>query len=199
MARSPSKITNNRDFLKKKYALPLPNNFNQKKNYKMDKTAIIFGSTTGMTEDIAKKIASQLNIAIENVYEVAKITPGTISQYNVLLLGSSTWGSGELQDDWYDGIEVLKKSDLNGKKISFFGTGDSYSYSDTFCDALGIIYKELQSSGATFIGQVDTSEYSFDDSVSVIDGKFVGLALDETNESDKTDERISRWIKSLVI
>ncbi|MDR0700661.1 MAG: flavodoxin FldA [Tannerella sp.] len=165
----------------------------------MDKTAIIFGSTTGMTEDIAKKIASQLNIAKENVYEVAKITPETISQYNILLLGSSTWGSGELQDDWYDGIDVLKKSDLNGKRISFFGTGDSYSYSDTFCDALGIIYKALQSSGATFIGQVDASEYSFDDSASVIDGKFVGLALDETNESDKTDERISRWIKSLVI
>jgi flavodoxin I len=165
----------------------------------MDKTAIIFGSTTGMTEDIAKKIASQLNIAKEDVYEVATITPETISQYDVLLLGSSTWGSGELQDDWYDGIDVLKKSDLNGKKISFFGTGDSYSYSDTFCDALGIIHKALQSSGAIFIGQVDASEYSFDDSISVIDGQFVGLALDETNESDKTDERISRWIKSLVI
>jgi flavodoxin I len=165
----------------------------------MDKTAIIFGSTTGMTEDIAKKIASQLNIAKENVYEVAKITPETISQYDVLLLGSSTWGSGELQDDWYDGIEVLQKADLNGKKISFFGTGDSYSYADTFCDALGIIYNALQSSGASFIGRVDASEYSFDDSVSVTDGKFVGLALDETNESDKTDERISRWIKSLVI
>lgn len=165
----------------------------------MDKTAIIFGSTTGMTEDIAKKIASQLNISKENVYEVANITPEIVSQYDVLLLGSSTWGSGELQDDWYDGVEVLKKSDLNGKKISFFGTGDSYSYSDTFCDALGLIYREIESSGATFIGQVDASDYTFDESVSVIDGKFVGLALDETNETNKTGERISRWIKSLVI
>jgi flavodoxin I len=165
----------------------------------MNKTAIIFGSTTGMTEDIAKKIALQLNIAKEHVYEVAKITPETIAQYDVLLLGSSTWGSGELQDDWYDGVDVLKKSDLSGKKISFFGTGDSCSYSDTFCDALGIIYNAIRSSGATFIGQTDASEYSYDDSVSVTDGNFVGLALDDTNEADKTDERISRWIKSLVI
>ncbi len=165
----------------------------------MDKTAIIFGSTTGMTEDIANKIASQLNISKDNVYEVAKITPEIISKYDVLLLGSSTWGSGELQDDWYDGVEVLKKSDLNGKKISFFGTGDSESYSDTFCDAIGLIYKEIKSSGATFIGQVDASEYTFDDSIAVENGKFVGLALDETNESNKTDDRINRWIKSLVI
>lgn len=165
----------------------------------MDKTAIIFGSTTGMTEDIANKIASQLNISKDNIYEVANITPEMVSQYNTLLLGSSTWGSGELQDDWYDGVEVLKKSDLNGKKISFFGTGDSDSYPDTFCDAMGLIYNDIKSSGATFIGQVDPSGYTFDASASVVDGKFVGLALDETNESNKTDDRINRWIKSLVI
>jgi len=165
----------------------------------MDKTAIIFGSTTGMTEDIANKIASQLNISKENVYEVAGVTPEIISQYEVLLLGSSTWGLGELQDDWYDGIKVLKQSDLNGKKVSFFGTGDAESYPDTFCDALGLIHKEIESSGAVFIGQVDASEYSFDASVSEEDGRFIGLALDDTNESDKTDDRINRWIKSLVI
>jgi len=165
----------------------------------MDKTAIIFGSTTGMTEDVANKIASQLSISKDDVYEVTNVTPETIAQYDTLLLGSSTWGSGELQDDWYDGVEVLKKSNLSGKKIAFFGTGDSDSYTDTFCDAMGLIYNEIKSSGATFIGQVDTSDYTFDSSVSVVDGKFVGLALDETNESNKTDDRINRWIKSLVI
>ncbi|MDR1116383.1 MAG: flavodoxin FldA [Tannerella sp.] len=165
----------------------------------MDKTAIIFGSTTGMTEDVAGKIAAQLSISKEHIYEVANITPEIISRYDALLLGSSTWGSGELQDDWYDGVEVLKKSNLNGKTVSFFGTGDSYSYSDTFCDAMGLIYKEIEASGAVFTGQVEASDYSFDDSAAVANGKFVGLALDETNEADKTDERISRWIKSLVI
>jgi flavodoxin I len=165
----------------------------------MNKTAIIFGSTTGMTEDVAKRIASQLNISKEHVYEVADITPEIVSRYDALLLGSSTWGSGELQDDWYDGVEVLKKSDLKGKAVSFFGTGDSYSYSDTFCDAMGLIYREIEASGAIFTGQVEASDYSFDDSVAVADGQFVGLALDETNEAEKTDERISRWIKSLVI
>jgi flavodoxin I len=165
----------------------------------MDKTAIIFGSTTGMTEDIAKKIASQLNIPKEHLHEVSGITPEIIARYGVLLLGSSTWGSGELQDDWYDGIEVLKQSNLKGKTIALFGTGDSSSYSDTFCDALGLIFAEIESSGATFTGQVDASDYTFEASVSVRDGKFIGLALDDTNEANKTDERISRWIKSLVI
>jgi len=163
----------------------------------MGKTAIIYGSTTGTTEDIAGRIASKLNIAQGDIYEISKVTADTVAGYDTLLLGSSTWGSGDLQDDWYDGIETLKGADLAGKKIALFGCGDSSSYSDTFCSALGTIYNDLKDSGATFVGSVDPSDYTFDDSDAVVDGQFVGLPIDEVNESDKTDERISNWVASL--
>ena len=163
----------------------------------MGKTAIIYGSTTGTTEDIAGRIASKLNIAQGDIYEISKVTADTVAGYDTLLLGSSTWGSGDLQDDWYDGIETLKGADLAGKKIALFGCGDSSSYSDTFCSALGTIYNDLKDSGATFVGSVDPSDYTFDGSAAVVDGQFVGLPIDEVNESDKTDERISNWVASL--
>ena len=163
----------------------------------MGKTAIIYGSTTGSTEDIAGRIASKLNIAQGDIYEISKVTADTVAGYDTLLLGSSTWGSGDLQDDWYDGIETLKGADLAGKKIALFGCGDSSSYSDTFCSALGTIYNDLKDSGATFVGSVDPSDYTFDGSDAVVDGQFVGLPIDEVNESDKTDERISNWVASL--
>ena len=107
-----------------------------------------YGSTTGTTEDIAGRIASKLNIAQGDIYEISKVTADTVAGYDTLLLGSSTWGSGDLQDDWYDGIETLKGADLAGKKIALFGCGDSSSYSDTFCSALGTIYNDLKDSGA---------------------------------------------------
>ena len=163
----------------------------------MGKTAIIYGSTTGTTEDIAGRIASKLSIAQGDIYEISKVTADTVAGYDTLLLGSSTWGSGDLQDDWYDGIETLKGADLAGKKIALFGCGDSSSYSDTFCSALGTIYNDLKDSGATFVGSVDPSDYTFDGSDAVVDGQFVGLPIDEVNESDKTDERISNWVASL--
>ena len=163
----------------------------------MGKTAIIYGSTTGTTEDIAGRIASKLNIAQGDIYEISKVTADTVAGYDTLLLGSSTWGSGDLQDDWYDGIETLKGADLAGKKIALFGCGDSSSYSDTFCSALGTIYNDLTDSGATFVGSVDPSDYTFDGSDAVVDGQFIGLPIDEVNESDKTDERISNWVASL--
>ena len=86
---------------------------------------------------------------------------------------------------------------MAGKKIALFGCGDSSSYSDTFCSALGTIYNDLKDSGATFVGSVDPSDYTFDGSDAVVDGQFVGLPIDEVNESDKTDERISNWVASL--
>ena len=100
----------------------------------MKSIAIFYGSTTGVTEDIANRIASAIGLSSDKIYGAAELSSELISQNDVLIMGSSTWGCGDLQDDWYDALEVLKKSDLKGKKIALFGVGDSSSYSDTFCD-----------------------------------------------------------------
>lgn len=162
----------------------------------MKKIAIIYGSSTGTTESIAKMIASKLNIASSDIYDVSKITPETPSNYDILILGSSTWGDGEFQDDWYDGIEKLKKADLNNKLVALFGCGDSYTYSGTFCDAMGLIYEELQGKGCQFIGGLSTEGYAHDASKAEVDGCFVGLALDESNQPDQTPSRIDSWLAS---
>ncbi len=163
----------------------------------MNKTCIIYGSSTGTCQGIAEKIADKLGIAAADVYDVSSIDAQTADAYQNLLLGSSTWGAGELQDDWYDGLDKLKEANLSGKTIALFGCGDCESYSDTFCGAMGDIYEGLKDSGAKFIGAVSTDGYTYDDSAAVVDGKFVGLALDDVNEDDKTDERIDAWLNEI--
>lgn len=163
----------------------------------MKKIGIFYGSTTGTTEAIASQIAEKLGVAAADVHDVSKMTADLANSYDVLVLGTSTWGDGELQDDWYDGVKVLKGIKLSDKIIALFGCGDSASYSDTFCDGIGDLYEDLKGSGARFIGAVDASGYTYDNSTSVIDGKFVGLALDDVNESDRTEERVDAWVKTL--
>jgi len=160
----------------------------------MKKTCVIYGSSTGTCEDIAKRIASKLDNA--EVVDAAKLNVEIIAAYDNLLLGTSTWGAGEMQDDWYDGVKALKAADLNGKTIALFGCGDSESYCDTFCGGMAELYKAVEGKGANLVGMVSADDYNFEDSEAVIDGEFVGLALDEMNESDKTDERIDAWIES---
>ncbi|MEI3155761.1 MAG: flavodoxin [Odoribacter sp.] len=163
----------------------------------MKKTGIFYGSTTGNTENVAEKIATALGIGKTDLYNVADTQPSTVQSYATLLLGCSTWGVGEMQDDWNDFLFKLKDMNLKDKTVALFGCGDGVSFSSSFCDALGLIYKELQHTGCTFIGKVDPSGFSFDNSEALIDGKFVGLPIDENNESDKTNERIQNWISQL--
>lgn len=163
----------------------------------MKKIGIFYGSSSGVTENIAKRIAGKLGVDAADVHDVASSTADGAAGYEALLLGSSTWGAGDLQDDCYGFLDNLKTADLSGKLVALFGCGDSSSFSDTFCDAIGTIYKELGNTGCKFIGAVDAGNYSYDDSTSVTDGKFVGLALDEVNEDYKTDGRIDAWIEQL--
>lgn len=163
----------------------------------MKKIGIFYGSTTGTTDAIAHQIAQSMGVASADVHDVAKLTPAMIDAYDVLILGTSTWGAGELQDDWYDGLKVLKKSALSGKTVAIFGCGDSDGYADTFCDGIGLLYEDLKDSGCQIIGSVSTEGYTYDASVAEVDGKFVGLPLDDMNESSLTGERIEHWTADL--
>ena len=164
----------------------------------MNKTCIIFGSSTGTCEELASRIAGKLGVDSSDILEAASISPEQLDGYQNLILGTSTWGAGELQDDWYDGVAVIKKTNLNGKTVAIFGCGDSESYSDTFCGGMAELYNAAKEAGANVIGSVSTEGYTFDDSDAVIDGKFIGLPLDEVNEDNKTDERIDAWVSEIT-
>ena len=47
------------------------------------------------------------------------------------------------------------------------------------------------------VGYVDKSNYTFEESKSIIGNTFCGLAIDEDSESDMTDERLSKWCNQL--
>ncbi len=161
----------------------------------MNKTIVIFGSSTGTCEAIAEKIAEKLGCEALNVQD---LTADVINENQNLILGTSTWGAGELQDDWYDGVNTLKSADLKGKSSARCGCCDAESYGDTFGGGMGELYDAVKDSGATIVGSVDPSDYTFDDSAAVVDGKFVGLPLDDVNEDDKTDGRIDAWVAQIT-
>lgn len=157
------------------------------------KTGIFYGSTMGTTETLAEQIANSLDISSSDIHNVSEVSISKVGEYDSLLLGSSTWGLGELQDDWYDFLDKLKEENLNGKKIGLFGCGDADSYEDTFCDAMAIIYDAIKNSGCEFIGAYEPIDYSTTDLAINKDGKFIGLAIDDTNQDELTEPRLEIW------
>ncbi len=160
----------------------------------MSKTIVVYGSSTGTCESIAQTIGQKTGA---EVIEVVNLSAEQLEGADNILLGTSTWGGGELQDDWYDGVKTIRQTNLSGKKVAIFGCGDSASYSDSFCSGMKELYDAAQAAGATLVGEVSTEGYTYDDSEAVVDGKFVGLALDEENEGDNTEARIDAWLPTL--
>lgn len=159
----------------------------------MKKIGIFYGSSTGNTEEVAFRLAKMLNVNDSDVHDVAHSAPSDMGKYDLLLLGSSTWGNGDLQDDWYDFIDGAESLDLAGKSIALFGCGDE-TMSNTFCDAVGILYERMQKTCARFIGKYEGGSYTFDESKAFVGGQFLGLLLDEVNEPEKTENRLEYWV-----
>lgn len=156
------------------------------------KIAIFYGSTTGVTEDIANRIASKINAEVFSANEIGKIR-----DYDFSILATSTWGMGDIQDDWMNPLEELKTYNLSGKKIALIGVGDQEGFSSTFVNGLRELYNAIKDSGADIVGQTSTDGYNFDDTTAIENGKFLGLVIDENNQSNLTDERIDKWLSEI--
>lgn len=159
-------------------------------------TALFYASSTGNTEDVAKRIVASLGEDIKT-YDIANDGCDAISNCEKIILGVSTWGEGELQDDWEDLWSDFCEIDFSGKTVALFGLGDQEGYAEEFVDALGTLYQQVQTAGAHVVGFTSVDGYDHDESKAQVDGQFVGLVVDEDNQDDLTQERIEAWTNSI--
>lgn len=161
--------------------------------------AIFYATSTGNTEEVANKIHQRLE-----GFDLIDISNDGVDKMNdceSIIFGVSTWGEGELQDDWEDCFDDIQKIDFKDKKVALFGLGDQESYGHEFVDAMGIMYEVLKENNAQIVGQTSTDGYEYDYSKAEVDGKFIGLVIDEDNQEDLTDQRVENWcseIKTLL-
>ena len=163
----------------------------------MKRTGIFFASTSGNTEKAAWKVRDAIGLSKEDQHNVMQADAATLEKYDVLIFGIPTWGVGELHEDWEGFLPELEKVDFSSRKVALFGLGDQEGNPDSFCDAMGLIGKRLKEMNANLIGYWPTDDYEFDQSEAREDGHFIGLALDEDNEPEKTDNRIQQWVKDI--
>lgn len=162
----------------------------------MAKIGIFYGSSTGNTELIAEKMQDLLGADLADIYNVDTASIDDINKYQYLIIGTPTWGIGDMQDDMEEFVETLEKADLKDKKVALFGLGDQDTYPESFVDGIGDLYDKLNEK-TNIVGQWSTNGYSFADSDAVRKNHFVGLAIDQDNQADKTDSRLKKWILQL--
>lgn len=164
----------------------------------MAKIGLFYGTQTGKTETVAESIQSEFGDDVIDLYDIANAQPEDFANYDVLLIGCPTWNIGELQSDWEGFSDELDQINFKGKKVAYFGTGDQLGYGDNFQDAMGILEEKISKLGGQTVGYWPTEGYDFNESKAVKNGKFVGLAIDEDNQSDLTESRIKNWVTQLA-
>ncbi len=155
------------------------------------------GTSTKITEALAKAFAVDEDNIINMEEDFDNIEQ--LLEYDMLFLGSSTWGQGDVHYEWVDPLFEIESDgiDFSGKTVAFFGAGDSVKHGENFCSALGKMHKTFVGAGATPIGFIPKEDYKYEASLAEIEDKFCGLGIDEHNEAEKTEQRITAWIDVL--
>jgi flavodoxin I len=168
----------------------------------MSKIGIFFGPLKGSVNRVADKVKAAIGEQNVDMISVNEASASDLEKYDRIIFGISTvgketWDSTYSNTDWSKFFPNISKVDFSGKTVAIFGLGDHITYSSYFVNAVGVLAKELLKKGAKIVGEVDPSGYEFDDSEAVMDGKFVGLPIDEDFEPELTDERVANWINSI--
>lgn len=169
----------------------------------MSKIGLFYGPEGGNVERVAKLIKGKIDADRIEVHKVKEIEADVLNQYSYIIMGISTmgkhnWSSDNAVNDWDVFFPKLEGIDLKGKKVALFGLGDHIAYADFFVDSMGDLAESIKNTGATLIGQVSEEGYEFNESRAFVDGKFVGLPLDEDFEDDLTSGRVNNWLKVIL-
>lgn len=167
----------------------------------MSKIGLFWGTDTGMTEEIVTVLIDLLaekGIEVDSI-NVFDVTAADFDAYQHCILGLSTWYDGELQSDWEEFYDKdFKEIDFTNKKVALFGLGDQEGYDEYFIDGVGIIGEVVINNGGELFGKWSTAGYEYTSSKAEKEkGCFLGLAIDEDNQPELTDERLEQWLGQL--
>merc|ERR1719161_1727837 len=150
---------------------------------------LLYSTTTGNTETVAGYLSAEIGVDAVDIADAEDL-----ASFDGLIIGAPTWHtgadserSGTAWDDYLYGD--LTSADLKGKKVAIFGLGDH------FCDAMDELKSCFEKQGAEVIGAWSADGYDHTESKSEAGGTFVGLACDEDNQPDQSEERVKAWVE----
>jgi flavodoxin long chain len=160
---------------------------------------LFYGTQTGTTEGVADVIKKHLPNLVSEIKCIQFAKKEELEACDFLVLGGSTWGDGELTDDWLDFFPQMDLIDFTGKKVALFALGDQVGYSYNFVSAMKLLYdKVIERGGEVVATRISREGFEFDHSESIVDGHFIGLVTDEVNEPELTEQRVSVWAQAVL-
>ncbi|NJO89578.1 MAG: flavodoxin [Chloroflexia bacterium] len=169
----------------------------------MDKIALLYAPAKGRTEKVAKMICEKIgNEKFDLILINEQTEPDLLKNYKKIIFGISTvgrdsWDAKYTKIGWDLFLPKLYEYDFSKKTVAIFGLGDHLLYANNFVDAMGALGKVVEKNGANLVGKCSQEGYTFSESEALVDDTFLGLPIDEDNEEELTDERLTNWLKTI--
>lgn len=95
----------------------------------MSKTAVVFWSSTGNTEDMAKAVAEGAKNAGAEVtlFETSDFSADKVEEFDAIAFGCPAMGDEVLEETEFEPMFAACEDKLTGKKVALFG---SYGWGD---------------------------------------------------------------------
>jgi len=131
---------------------------------------IAYNTITGNTEICAEWIRDAL---VEqghdvDVHDTSDIYSSMLENYDMIVLGSPTYGYGETTAQFEPFLDEMVEMDLRGKRAAVFGLGDSEIYPDEFCAAVDELEESLTQVGAVLVSEslrIDGNPVDYEDEI----------------------------------
>ena len=113
------------------------------------KAIVVYASRTGKCQQMAEAITEAMKEegASVDLYPAAMVEAKYLLDYDLILMGSSTYGDGEMLSEMVPLCETMNDIDLSGKRAAAFGCG-SKRY-PMFCSAVNLLESRLIDCGAS--------------------------------------------------
>ena len=167
----------------------------------MKKIALIDWPKKGNTETAAHKIYSRFEKDVIDIFTITEINTAEFAMYDAFIIGGSTTGADNWENAhksrWNAFFDKLAKAEIKGKPFALFGLGNQVLYPNHFVDGMAFLKEIFENHGAFLKGLWPTVGYDFQDSESVENGMFFGLALDFDHQDELSDSRIEKWVAQI--
>lgn len=173
----------------------------------MKRVGVVFWPKTGKPASVGTRIYEAFqeyeDLLKVELLDFDELNDKRIRPLDCLVIGGGTvggdnWHTANNTNHWGELFEKLEMSDFTRKRVALFGLGNQVLYPYNFVDGMAELYEEFLRHGARIFGKWSTEGYDFSDSKAVDGEYFVGLAIDEDEQSEETNQRISSWVDQVV-
>lgn len=148
----------------------------------MPSIGLFYAASAACTADVKKELTTLASLGEIDLCDIATVPTDAVSAYSHMIIGLPLWDGDSAPDAWKACLAQIGRADLSEKIVAFYWVGAQEEYSETFLEAMTVLYELVARKGGIIVGSWPIDAYDFG-----------GPAL-----SKEEGGRLKRWVQQIA-